>query len=147
MDISSIVNYDLAFPVKIKHPGTLEEVGITFNIVSFDSNRVQSVEAAISNERLIEAFSADDKRLSPEKLAFFAAKERRETLIAAIDGWEWGDHTFGDLGQSPECSEANRRYVVEHPNAAWILAQIESAARGLGNFMPESKKPARRGSK
>ena len=146
-DISTLINYDQTFPVMIKNPITGEGVGITFNMVSMDSERVSIVDKRIDTERWIAAFESAEKRLTPEIVAKFSAKSERERLIAAIDSWDWGDHEFGELGKSPECNEANKRYVIDHPNAHWIRVQLESRAVELVNFMHPPKKPARNTSK
>lgn len=138
-DISALINYDQTFPVKIKNPLTLEEVGITFNVVSMDSERVAVVNKKIDTERWQAVFASEDKKLSAEMIATFGDKAERETLIAAIDSWDWGGNEFGTLGTDPECNEANKRYVIEHPNARWIRDQLSARAADLANFSHPSK--------
>ena len=146
-DISALINYDQTFPVAIKNPVTGEDVGITFNLVSMESERVAVVDKLIDTERWQAVFESKDKKLTPEMIAKFGDKAERERLIAAIDGWNWGGNEFGNLGADPECNAENKRYVIEHPNARWIRSQLEAKAADLVNFSQPSKKPARNTSK
>lgn len=146
-DISTLITYDQTFPVAIKNPVTGGDVGITFNMVSMDSERVAIVDKRIDTERWQAVFESKDKKLTPDMIAKFGEKSERERLIVAIDSWDWGDNEFGTLGVNPECTEENKRYVIEHPNARWIRVQLEARAADLVNFTQPSKKPARNTSK
>ena len=147
MDIANLVTYDKTFPVKLIHPATGEETGIVINIVSFDSERVVKAVKAVEAERWRVMFDNDDKKLSPDQVLDFMDKTEREQVIAAIDSWDFGGSSFGDLGVDPECNDANKRHVVEHPNARWIRNQISARGADLTNFFQESATNSRKPSK
>lgn len=144
MDIANAIAYDQTFPVALLHPGTGEEVGITINIVSFDSERVVKAVKAVEAERWGTMFASDSKRLTSEQVVEFADKTERAQLIACIDSWEFNGHGFGDLGVDPVCDEAARAYLINHPNAKWIKDQIAGRAADLGNFSQPPEKSSRK---
>lgn len=137
-DFSSVIAYDQTFPVKILRPDTGEETGIVFDMVSAQSKRAVRASKVVEMKRWRSLFDSEDKSLSPEQIVEFSDQTEAEQLIACIASWSWGGHSFGDLGADPECTEENRRYVIEHPNAAWIRAQLSNAAGDLTNFFPNS---------
>lgn len=147
MDFSKVVEYDRSFPVELKHPVTGEGVGITFNIVSFDSERVVKASKKVESDRWAAVFANEERKLTPDQLVEFMDRDSRERVIASIDSWDWGGHSFGDLGPDPECTEENKRYVIEHPNARLIRIQIENAGADLGNFSQGPEKPSAKQSK
>jgi len=141
-DLSKLVEYDKAIPVNLIAPdGSKTE--ITFNVVSADSKRVADVTRKIDNERWLEVFASDDKKLSPEQIARFADKAEREAIIAAIESWEWGSDSWGHINAESPCNEENKRFLIEHPNAKWIRDNISAKVADLTNFTQPSKKPAR----
>lgn len=144
MDIASAIAYDQTFPVALRHPGTGEEVGITFNIVSFDSERVVRAVKVIEAERWAEIATSADKKLSAEKVVEYVDKTERAQIEACIDSWDFGGHGFGDLGDNPDCTADAKKYLVNHPNANWIRLQIAARAADLGNFSQAQPKPSRK---
>lgn len=141
MDLSNLVAYDQEFPVKIKHPTSGEEVGITINIVSDDSERVARVGNIVQSDRWKAVFESEEKKLSVEQAIDFLNKEEKERLIAAIASWDFGGHSWDKLPPDPVCDEKNRRYLIEHPHAVFIRKQLSEASKSLANFsqaQPES---------
>ncbi len=144
MDISNAVAYDQTFPVDLRHPGTGEKIGITIDIVSFDSDRVVKAVKAVEAERWGVVLASDAKKLTPEQVVDFAEKTERVQIINCIAGWNFNGHGFGDLGDDPECTLEAREYLVNHPNAKWIREQIASRAADLGNFFQKPVKSSRK---
>lgn len=144
-DLSTLVVYDNAFPVKLVHPQTGKEIGITINIVSFDSERVVRANRIVEGDRWRVQFQNEDGKLTPEQVVDFIDRAERATLVAAIDSWDFGDHSFDKLDASSEPTEENRAYLINHPNAKWVRAQLLAAGNNLGNFTPVSAaKPAKK---
>lgn len=131
-DISALVNYQQAHPVELQFRG--EPVGITMNVISFDSEPVVAADALVSNKRMMAIYAAEDKTPNPEMIAEFDSERERARCVAAIQSWEFNGNSFGDLGVDPECNDANKRYLVGHPNAKWIRDQITMAGVNLQNF-------------
>lgn len=140
-DLSKLVEYDKTFPVPLMFKG--EPVGITFNIVSFDSERVVRAGESVAGKRWEAIFKNEDHKLTHEQILDFSEMEERERLISAIDSWDFGGNSFGDLGQDPECTEVNKRYIITHPNAKWITDQIKAKGKDLGNFSGVLPKPSK----
>src|SRR6476659_6637146 len=140
-DFSKLIEYDQTFPVEIRRPDNGEKTGIVFNMVSSQSKRAVQAQKVIESKRWAAVFAdGADGKLTPEQTVSFIDLAEAETLIACIDSWDWGGHEFGDLGKDPECNDANRRYVIEHPNALWIKVQLSEAAGRLSNFFPDGVK-------
>lgn len=136
MDIAELVTYDQAFTVKLRHPVTGAETGISMDVVSFDSERVAKIARAIENEKWSAVFASEDRKLSHTALAEFVEKEQREKIIAAVVGWDFSDMSFGDLAAGFPCNDENKRYVFSHANAAWVRNQIIAHGDDLRNFSP-----------
>lgn len=144
MDFSAVVSYEQEFPVKLIHPVTGEDIGVTFNVVSFDSERVVKAAKTVESERWKAILESSDKKLTPEQFTEYQDKVEREQVIAAIKSWDWGGNEFDALPADAECTEENKRYVIEHKNAKWIREQIIARAASIENFTQASgKKPAR----
>lgn len=144
-DIANLINYEQTYAVPLIGGG--KEIGITFNIVSFDSDRVVKATRAVEAKKWQAVFESEDKKADPERLAELSEESRRERLVACIDSWDFGGHSFGDLPADPECNDANKRYVINHPNALWIRQQIEAKGADIGNFTNLSELPSRKKSK
>ena len=141
-DLSQLVQYENAYPVHLKFMG--KPVSITMNIVSFDSERVIKAGDAVGAKRWAAIFESEDRKLSAEQVFEFAAMEEREKLVAAIDSWDFGGNSFGELPADPECNEKNKRYILAHTNAKWIRDQLNGAGSDLGNFTQASAKPSKK---
>lgn len=131
-DISTLVQYDVAYPVHLEFNG--ERVGIRIDIVSFDTKDVAKVANDIAGKRWAAVFENEDKKLKTEQVFEFAELEEQEKLISAIKSWDFGGNSFGELGVDPECTDANKRYLVCHQNSKWIRDQLKARAEDLGNF-------------
>lgn len=141
-DISTLMNYDKVFPVALKNLVTGDELGITFNVVSINSAR--AVAAAREYEKWVLAEKAQGREVDEVDAREGISRAR---ITAVIDSWDWGQHSFGDLGSAPECTEENKKHVINHPNADWIRAQLVMGCADIENFMSELRKPARTSSK
>ena len=141
VDLSKLVEYDRAHPVKIHTPNG-DDVGITIYVVSQDSKRV--VDALRENQAEVWSKEAAGEE---KRFVDVVADRSRAILIHSIDSWDWGGQTFGHLGEGAECSVENREFLIDHPNAAWIRDQIAEGCATLANFTSGSPKNARRGSK
>ena len=131
-DISTLVQYDVAYPVHLEFNG--ERVGIRIDIVSFDTKDVAKVANDIAGKRWAAVFENEDKKLKTEQVFEFAELEEQEKLISAIKSWDFGGNSFGELGVDPECTDANKRYLVCHQNSKWIRDQLKARAEDLGIF-------------
>lgn len=141
-DLSNLFAYDQPTAVSIKNPVTGEDVGITIYARSFESEAVTRVVNNLLTKRN-RSFSIGEE---VEDSKFIEDMER-ESLIAAIVRWDFGDNSFGHLNAESPCDADNKRFLITHPNAKWIRDQIRSAIGDIGNFTNPSKKPARPTSK
>lgn len=141
-DISTLVQYDVAYPVHLEFNG--ERVGIRIDIVSFDTKDVAKVANEIAGKRWTAVFENEDKKLKTEQVFEFAELEEQEKLIAAIKSWDFGGNSFGDLGVDPECNDANKRYLVCHQNSKWIRDQLKARAEDIGNFTQAPAKTSKK---
>lgn len=146
-DISKLVEYDKSVEVDIKNPITGDPIGIKFFVSSSESEAVSSVNRRLHTERMQALFSSGTKEISADESAKFQEKAERESLIASISGWDWGDNEFVHINSESPCTEDNKRFVIEHPNAKWIRDQLTARATDLANFTQASAKPARSTSK
>jgi hypothetical protein len=143
MDLSKIVDYEAEFPVQILHPKTRKPVGVTFYLRSMAAKDIKKIDRLGRNEMLVANKKANEGvfGISPEALDV-GEKTEREKLIAAIKRWDWGDHSFGDLGKNPECTYENKAYVLDHAAADWFLADLYAGAGGIANFIQEQPNSA-----
>lgn len=141
-DIAALVQYDKTYPVVIRRLDNGEPVGITINVVSMDSKRVVDALRAVEAEK----FASQARGAEVDIVAHVAAMERAR-LIASIDSWDFGGNTFGDLAADAPCNDANKAYLVDHPNAKWVRDQIAMGCANIANFTQAASKPARNTSK
>ena len=147
MDFSTVVSYEQEFPVKLLHPVTGEETGVVFNIVSFESAAVVKAMKKLEAERWQAVFANEDQKLTPEQFAEFNEKMAIEQVVSSVASWDWGGNEFAGLGEDAECTDANKRLVIEHPNSKWIRDQLIARGNDLGNFSQASVKNSARSSK
>lgn len=141
-DLSQLVQYEKSHPVKPTIDGV--PTGFTVNIVSFDSERVSKALARLDAEKWELARANESKELTAEQRYDFAVKQINEMIIASIDSWDFGGNTFGDLKADAECNEANKRYLIGHPNAKWLRDAIFGAGGEIRNFFGELPKPSKK---
>lgn len=147
MDIADIARYDDAVTVDIKHPLTGEDVGISFSLVSFESERVSKAMRAIEVARMRDALQSGDIEVSSEDAAEYIERAEREKLIAAIVGWDFNGNSFGDLGVNPDCTEENKRKVINHPGSKWIRDQLIAKGDSVRDFIKPPEKRSAKGSR
>ena len=141
-DASTFVQYDKTHPITLTRGGV--PVGITINIVSFDSERVSKAIAKLDAQKWEAARTNEEKVLTPEQRYDFAVQQINEMVIASIDSWDFGGLSWDKLPADPECNEKNKRYVLGHANAKWIRDQLNNAGTDLGNFTQASAKPSKK---
>lgn len=139
MDLSTVIQTDELFPVRIKLPNG-DDSGVTVNIVSSQSKRVTDVMRNMAKARLKGEASGEDV----DKLDAFE-KVGRETFAACIDSWDWGEHTFGGIGET--CTYDDKVSLYDNPDAFWIVGQIKQAYDDIANFTNLKLKPARSASR
>ena len=147
MDIAAIARYDDAVTVDIKHPLTGEDIGISFSLVSFESERVTKAMRAIEVDRMRKALQSGDIEVSSTDAAEYIERAEREKLIAAVVGWNFNGNEFGDLGADPECTEENKRKVINHPGSKWIRDQLSAKGDSVRDFIAQPEKRSAKGSR
>lgn len=147
-NLAELVNYEKEYPVEIVNHVTREPLGITINVVSKDSKRVTN---ALRDWQLnqIEDDAANDRSEEKSLREKLDALEAHgvETLVACISSWDWGDNEFDHIKGAGPASEEDKRYLVGHANAGWLIVQIAEAIHNIENFMQPLPKNARTGSK
>lgn len=141
-DASTFVQYDKTHPITLMRGGV--PVGITINIVSFDSERVSKALHAVSSKKWRAAAESEDKKLATDQVYQFVDEEIKECVIAAIDSWDFGGLSWDELPADPECNDANKRYLINHPNAKWIRDVIFAKGQDIENFFGELPKPSKK---
>lgn len=91
-------NQDAGAPLVLKHPVTLEPIGITLNVLGEDSDKIRKLKRRQLNMRL----KNQQKKLTAEELE----SNTNEIYAAAITGWEWEEGVTLD-GERPECTPDN----------------------------------------
>lgn len=120
----SLKKQEEGVPVKIKHPATGEELGITIYVASYDSEKVRRVAREMGNKALLE------RRRNPRKADTVEAHEERTFAIAAaaIVGWEG----LESEGKPLEFNRENARMIVER--FSFVAEQIDMVAGDRANF-------------
>lgn len=119
--ISDLVSYEREYPLKLKHPGTGEDLGITFwvrHIDCDDAIRATKISAA--------QIMGDPDAEEPKENAAYAA---------CITRWDWGENEFLAGKGAPEFSPEMALEVMHHANTKWIVAQVRAAVVKIGNFI------------
>lgn len=137
-DIANLVNYEQEYPVDLEFAG--EPVGIKINVVSFDSERVVKAVRDVAAERWVDVQASGSDQMTPQQNLEFNRSAERAQLVAAISSWDFGGNSFGELGVDPECTEDNKRYLIDHPNARWIREQLVAKGTAIENFTNRPKK-------
>lgn len=110
--------------LKIVHPSTGEELGITVSTIYIEDEELQRIRRSIRNRA---------NKLSARG-ANFKAEEEEENLhdlcAKAIQSWDWGEHTFH--GVKPECTpKVIKEVFAELP---WFLRQVNEFISEQKNF-------------
>lgn len=147
-DLSTAVEYGRVHKVDIKRKDTGESLGISIGVVSRESRRVtDGMRAYQADLWERERKAGSDGFTMSERIANIEATTK-ETLVHSIASWDWGEHSWNHLsGVSDAPSIEDRRFLVEHENAAWIIEQIAGEVASIENFIQALPKPARTGSK
>jgi hypothetical protein len=109
--------------VKIKHPVTDEEIGLTITLIPESDQKVQAAQRKFLNERLQRG-----KKVTAEQIEAGTLSK----VVSAISGWEWKGIAF--KGEVPEFTEANVRKVLKE--LPWVRTQIETELGDDAAFFP-----------
>lgn len=99
--------------VKIKHPVSDEEIGLTITLIPESDQKVQAAQRKFLNERIHRG-----KKVTAEQIEAGTLSK----VVAAISGWEWKGMVF--KGEVPEFTEANVRKVLKE--LPWVRTQIDT---------------------
>lgn len=110
--------------VSIKHPVSGEDLGMTFYVCSYESERVRKTTRDLANQILSE------QRRNPKRVETAEMKEQRALaiVIASVVRWEGVEFEGQSLIASPE----NIRMVIE--KFPWIGEQLDAAASDRSLF-------------
>jgi len=122
MDISTLVNAEDLFELKLVDPVSDEPLGIRFMIRSAESDAVKKVIRQHSDKFL----ASRKKKLTTSKVE----AEYLDKAAASVASWDWGDHDW--KGSKPELSFETAREVLEE--AGWIYDQVAAASEDRANF-------------
>lgn len=128
MDISTLVNAEDLFELKLVDPVSDEPLGIRFMIRSAESDAVKKVIRQHSDKFL----ASRKKKLTTSKVE----AEYLDKAAASVASWDWGDHDW--KGSKPELSFETAREVLEE--AGWIYDQVAAASEDRANFTKTSAK-------
>lgn len=128
MDIGSLFNHEILFPLHLKHPVTDQPLGIVFNIRSSTSDEVKRVGRKHLDERTER--SQRGKLVKGDTLVRYEV----EKAAAAIASWDWGENQY--KGEIPELSLKKAADILDAED--WIFDQVKEAANNLANFTTSS---------
>lgn len=142
MDFSKVIEYDKSHQISIPNPNNGEPSGIVINVVSQDSARVVKALREYQSEQWA-------REAVGEKIDFAKSLSERNriVLIECIDSWEWGDNTFAHIDNNTPCDKDAKTFLVDHPNAKWIVDLIAEGCANIRNFTQASPKSVKPGSK
>lgn len=147
-DLSTAVEYERIHNVEIKRLDNDEPTGITIGVVSRDSKRVTDGMREWQAATWEKQRKAGKEGLSDADQIELLESQGRETLVHAIVSWDWGDHSWNHIsGKSDSPSIEDRRFLINHPNAKWLIDQIVLEVANIENFTSGLPKNARSGSK
>lgn len=139
MNILDIVEYERPHAIKLKHPLSGEDLGVTINVISMESSRVAEAIRAVQRVQMESEIAG-----SPVDAEAAITERENAMMIAVIDSWDWNGTSPGaDLGVDPECTPANKKALLTHKNAKWIKEQIASGCTRIVNFTQDEPKPVK----
>lgn len=128
MDLGSLVRYEEAVPLEVRHPVTGKPIGATFMVRHIDCDAALAVNDRHEAERRLEQLTDKPVKTSSDRSVELAA--------ACVSGWDWGETTFN--GDKPEWSPEAALAVIR--KAKWIAPQVVSVATKIANFTETSKR-------
>lgn len=141
MDFSTAIEYERAYPVKIKSPDGAE-TGITINVISKDSKRAVAALREFQIVKMEQALADGRKEDTLRDKVDLIDGVNTETIIACVDSWDWGEHSFGKVSGSGKATREDVEFLVSHPHSGWIVGQIAGQIERVENFMHPSLKSA-----
>jgi hypothetical protein len=122
MDLSEFNGYasalDEGIDVDIVHPVTGKPLGITVRVAAYSSERVKAEARRLANEWR--------RKARPGKITTVEAEEGRTKAIVAASILRWSGVEMN--GETLACTPDNVRRVIDDPNLAWFVQQIDAAA-------------------
>lgn len=134
-DLSNVVEYERPHTIQMNHPVTGQPLGVSVNVVSSDSQRVVAAQRRSNADYWAALAAASDSDVKPE-----APDNSRTILVACIDSWDWGEQSFGHIAGSGVPSQADKEFIIDHPNAVWFKNQLVAGCAKLENFTNPSPK-------
>lgn len=117
-------NQDAGAVLSLKHPVTLEPIGIKLTVLGEDSDKIRKLKRRQLNMRL----KNQSKKLTAEELEANA----NEVYAAAITGWEWAEGVTLD-GDRPECTpESVARFLSRF---LWAKQQVDDHMADKSAFL------------
>lgn len=142
MDFSKLIETEKTFPVSLKSPIDGSDMGIVFNIVSAQADRVVKAMRKVTSERYKREAAGEDHDIIEASQGL-----QRAQFIACIDSWEWNGNSWGELGVDPVCNDETKAWLFDQSAAFWVVNQINDAVGRIENFTNPELKPARTSSK
>jgi hypothetical protein len=106
--------------VEIVHPGTDENIGLRFTLLSLTDPRMSEIRRRIQDRNI------QKQARGKELTALDIENNVTKLAFSACTGWEWHKDAAGDKttfnGEQPDWNEANFKRVVAE--LGWIEAQL-----------------------
>lgn len=130
MDLSKLVDYDLTVPVEIHKD---KDGAVVFNVRSIDNAESQRIMAKRRATMMGKRVAKDGDALDDETAEIMTdmIDPPPEILATCVMSWDWGGHTFGDMGKNPKFTPEN---VAETLRYKWIKNKVQFASQNIGNF-------------
>lgn len=128
-DISALFDDALA-EVEIVNKLDGKPLGIKMWIAPFAAD--ESANAWFRSRYLLERSKSDD--VDSDAVAEFAVQADIRRIAASVRKWDWGGHSWADLGENPACTNENKLKVFSDSRASFIVEQLMQKAVALENF-------------
>lgn len=116
--------------VEITVPGTGKKTGLVIEIRSPEADEIKAIQRKWQNK----ALRSGRNVIGAEDIE----RQAIDTLVAAVDSWQWGSATWG--GEKPNCTPENVRKVISDPAGSFIRDQIDRAFGDEAGFFTDSGK-------
>lgn len=131
--LDTVAGANKGFDVKIYHPGTLTDLGITITVLGKDSDEFQAVSRKQNKKRLDRLTKGGFRGMvnlpQEEK-----EKDDIALLSACTKSWRTGDdNTILLKGEKLECNAQNAALV--YTDFPWLRDQVDTAIGDRANFL------------